>query len=52
VLKNEGKVDFASRAHLSTCKSRIDRMLAAQLGENPPRPSLGGMFLRESDGRE
>ena len=28
-----GKLDFASEAHLSACKSRIDRMLAPELKE-------------------
>ncbi len=32
VLKT-GKLDFASEAHLSNCKSRIDRMLAPELKE-------------------
>ncbi len=32
VLASE-KLDFASKAHLSTCKSRIDRMLAPELEE-------------------
>ena len=34
VLTN-GKLDFASEAHLQACKSRIDRMLAPQLTEYP-----------------
>lgn len=46
VLKNEAKLDFASRAHLSACKSRIDRMLEAPLTENQPRMSFGDMFMR------
>jgi len=32
VLSN-AKLDFASQAHLTTCKSRIDRMLSAELKE-------------------
>ncbi len=28
-----GKLDFASRAHLTACKSRIERLLAAELNE-------------------
>ena len=30
---DSGKADFASQAHLVACKSRIDRMLSAELKE-------------------
>ncbi len=40
VLKKPS-LDFASRAHLRTCKSRIDRMLNVELPEMPSRP--GGL---------
>ncbi len=33
VVLKTGKLDFASEAHVSTCKSRIDRMLAPELRE-------------------
>jgi hypothetical protein len=43
-------LDFASRSHLRTCKSRIDRMLKVQLPEAYGRS--GGMsFLSSADGR-
>jgi hypothetical protein len=35
-----GKADFASQAHLVACKSRIDRMLAPELDEYKPAPTL------------
>ena len=35
------KLDFASEAHLATCKSRIDRMLAPQLSEYGAYGALG-----------
>ncbi|NUQ50572.1 MAG: zinc-dependent metalloprotease, partial [Phycisphaerae bacterium] len=44
-----GRLDFASRAHLAACKSRIDRALSAQLPEN--RPSGGGMSLMRTADR-
>jgi hypothetical protein len=34
------KADFASQAHLVSCKSRIDRMLAPELDEYRPLPSF------------
>ncbi len=34
------KADFASQAHLVSCKSRIDRMLAPKLDEYQPIPSF------------
>ena len=38
ILSQAEKLDFASRAHLTMCKSRIDRMLSADLSElAPPR---------------
>jgi hypothetical protein len=42
-------LDFASRSHLRTCKSRIDRMLKAELPEMSVRS--GGMYFLSS-GRE
>jgi hypothetical protein len=34
VLSNAGdRLDFASRAHLESCRSRIERMLSAELRE-------------------
>lgn len=43
VLKQQGPaLDFASQAHLATCKSRIDRMLSAPLEEYSSR---GGMMM-------
>ncbi len=38
-----GKADFASQAHLVSCKSRIDRMLAPELDEQQSYPT--GMFM-------
>ncbi len=40
-----GKADFASQAHLVECKQRIDRMLAAQLNEYQPMPSMQMMLM-------
>lgn len=40
---NTGKADFASQAHLVSCKSRIDRMLAPDLDEY--RRYGGGMSM-------
>ena len=34
------KVDFASGAHLVACKSRIDRMLSADLEEHRPQQTF------------
>ncbi len=41
-VQKTGKADFASQAHLTSCKSRIDRMLAPQLNERSP--SMGMMI--------
>ncbi|MCG3131748.1 MAG: hypothetical protein FLDDKLPJ_02553 [Phycisphaerae bacterium] len=41
-----GKLDFASTAHLTACKSRIDRMLAPQLEEYSGGGAGGMMFMR------
>jgi hypothetical protein len=43
-----GDLDFASRAHLDACKSRIDRMLSAELKEYEPMMFSGGMLLRDA----
>ena len=42
------KADFASQAHLVACKSRIDRMLSAELREYEPI-SFGSLLLGGSD---
>jgi hypothetical protein len=42
------RIDFASKAHLTACKSRIDRMLSAELKEYEPLFFGGGMFFRET----
>ena len=47
-VADNSKCDFASRAHLAACKSRIDRMLSAELGEPAPSMFGGMMFLRET----
>ena len=41
-----GKLDFASEAHLATCKSRIERMLSAELREYEPFSFGSSMFMR------
>ena len=41
----KNKADFASQAHMTACKSRIDRMLSAELRENE-RYYGGGMMMR------
>ncbi len=48
VQQHAQKLDFATAAHVSSCKSRIDRMLSAELGENQPMLLMGGMFFRQS----
>jgi hypothetical protein len=40
VTAGQDRLDFASAAHLTACKSRIDRILSAELGE-PQSISLG-----------
>jgi hypothetical protein len=50
VLK-PGKLDFASRAHLESSKSRIDRMLAPELDEYNFMRFLFFAFGHEADGR-
>lgn len=45
----EGRLDFASRAHLTECKSRIDRMLSSELKEFE-RFGFGGGLLMYSPG--
>lgn len=42
-----GEMDFASKAHLTSCRSRIERMLSAELREHEPAPYFGGAFLHE-----
>jgi hypothetical protein len=44
-----GKADFASQAHLSACKSRIERMLSAELREYEPY-GYGGSALLQGTG--
>ena len=46
-----GKADFASQAHLVSCKSRIDRMLAPELDEQRPY-SPGIMFYGATPGQQ
>ena len=36
VVASSSKLDFATQAHLSECKSRIERMLSAELREREP----------------
>lgn len=43
-------LDFASQAHLTACRSRIDRMLAPRLEEYNPRQTMF-MMMGESAGR-
>jgi hypothetical protein len=45
-IGTDGKGDFASRAHLDACKSRIERMLAPELQEYGPSAGGGMMFGR------
>lgn len=45
-----GKLDFASQAHVTECKSRIDRMLSAELREYEPRSLFGGGFMQPAAG--
>jgi hypothetical protein len=44
------KFDFASTAHLKACKSRIDRMLAAELREFERGGGMGLMMMEELAG--
>jgi hypothetical protein len=37
--QNNGKIDFATRAHLTECKSKIDRVLNAPHINLPPQPA-------------
>lgn len=48
VLKKPN-VDFASRAHLRTCKSRIDRMMQAELREMSGLSGTSFMFLSSTN---
>ncbi len=45
------KADFASQAHLVSCKSRIDRMLAAELREYEGGGMSMGVMFRETEGQ-
>jgi hypothetical protein len=44
------RLDFASQAHLAECKSRIDRMLSAELREY--EPASGAIMLMGESRRE
>lgn len=46
---NDKSIDFASRAHLTACKSRIDRALSAELPESRAGSSAA-QFMRTTGG--
>lgn len=48
---NANKADFASQAHLVSCKSRIDRMLSAELREYDSGGMSIGAAFRETEGQ-
>jgi hypothetical protein len=48
MLNSADELDLGSRAHLVTCKSRVDRMLAAELREYEPPPVMFSMIGQQA----